>query len=889
VLTRDNPYLRLRDRYSPHYFGSGFFGPEERRIHHLVNRAIARAKPEAAAKLLEPLARTPVKSRTLDDVPDAMWKMLFEVHGIPAVEAKDARKLLAEGRLGFMGLAPDSGYVDIVLSLRSRLVESFYKNAADGKDLDAGVPVADALGVARAINDMLGSYKDREFTNRAKARFHKTFEEAFKVSGRRPRNLGALKAVHEYATDMLVATRNRIILNQLVQVTDPEGAPLVIPMPNMESRLDASEEIFTDEAWRIVAARLADWFHDKIDPSSTPRKNVERMVHKHVIGNKSFVEVDSPYDSVLAFHTFTRGLGRENILDVISSKGEVAGILKHVVGKPWDDPWGVLKFLDLVNTWMKIQSLQFSAFFPLAGQEGMLAVFGHKYLTTKGGPILSQVEWRRMIKAGHPYAMKLMADAEAIGIQFSATANPMGLPVGYIERDVDRLANFAGENFGERSESVVRWMGRLAKKPTNFMFESYYNTIKLWTVYKFAEIEREKAEKAGREFDFAEAMLPYVDYLNGEVGGANWNKYSWMTRTMKRIFSLCMFSVDWTLSAWNAAGGGALTAPLLKNYMTEEEYNFIATRRFPQMFFYVQLLVPMIVQAVAYAVGLAAGTVEDDDEWLIFNNEAGRKLHADLTPLLRAAPWYKGEPTGERRSYIRWGKQAYETQRWLEAPWNSLMGKSSQIARWAIEQATGTSGGTQNFPLPFKDQGLMGLVMDKDGSFWGSRLGFTVKKFMPFSLLAWAQNPDAAPLQILGPVSKGMSFYTATSAYQGLLETWSRDTTYGNVYRNPRVKANLTTLGWDILKAAERNGYDAKKVVDAAKGAVLKEYYVKLYKGIDANDQAEVERWANCIVRLNGTLQSTLSSTRNRNEMYGRPEKLTDAQRAMIREAFNRP
>ena len=93
----------------------------------------------------------------------------------------------------------------------------------------------------------------------------------------------------------------------------------------------------------------------------------------------------------------------------------------------------------------------------------------------------------------------------------------------------------------------------------------------------------------------------------------------------------------------------------------------------------------------------------------------------------------------------------------------------------------------------------------------------------------------------------------------------------------------------DILKAAERNGYDAKKVVDSAKGAVLKEYYVKLYKGIDANDQAEVERWANCIVRLNGTLQSTLSSTRNRNEMYGRPEKLTDAQRAMIREAFNRP
>ena len=265
------------------------------------------------------------------------------------------------------------------------------------------------------------------------------------------------------------------------------------------------------------------------------------------------------------------------------------------------------------------------------------------------------------------------------------------------------------------------------------------------------------------------------------------------------------------------------------------------------------------------------------------------KLHADITPLMRMMPWYKGAPTGQRRTYIRWGKQAYETKRWLEAPWASLMGKSSQIARWALEMATGESVGGYGWSLPFQDQGLIGWVRDKDGNFMGSRLGYTVQKFMPFSLLAWAQNPDAAPLQILGPTSKGISFYNATQAYMGILDTWARSTTYEQLYRNPRIQSNLEALGFDILEAARRNGYEPKNVIKSAVGAVMKDLYANLYKAVDANDQKEIERWSRAIIRLNGTVNRALQSTRNRDKMYGTSAELSKEHEALVREAFENP
>jgi len=297
---------------------------------------------------------------------------------------------------------------------------------------------------------------------------------------------------------------------------------------------------------------------------------------------------------------------------------------------------------------------------------------------------------------------------------------------------------------------------------------------------------------------------------------------------------------------------------------------------------------PQIVQGAAYMLGAALGGNDDDDEFFIWNNETGRKAHADITPLIRKMPWYKGEPTSKRRHYLRWGKQMYEVQRWIEKPYASLKGKLSLGARWALEQATGEVVG-MDWDLGFKDTDFLGLIVDKDGNFGGSRVGHTISKFLPFSLMAWARTPDAAPGHIIGSVSKGMSYSRAINAYEGLLDTWARTDTYTKIYNNPRVKANLEALGPEILDAAERNGYDPKKIIDTAKAKVTKRIYAEMYKAINANDIKRMEELARQLHRLNGKTSQVRSAMRGRNKNYGQPGRLTDQQREMINDAFARP
>jgi len=421
------------------------------------------------------------------------------------------------------------------------------------------------------------------------------------------------------------------------------------------------------------------------------------------------------------------------------------------------------------------------------------------------------------------------------------------------------------------------------------VFEGFFNSAKLWATHHFYQTLRAKAEAAGVPFDAEAAMKPYAQYINDELGGWSWDRFTWATPTWRRWMQLSLFSPMWTISAANAAGLGMLTSSVFKNSMTPEAANHIMVKRWPTMLAFVMFLVPAAMQGIAYMAAKVAGSVDDDDEYFIWNNEEGKQMHADITPLMRAMPWYEGAPTGERRQYIRWGKQAWEIRNWFDAPWSALLGKTSNVARWALEQATGSAAGNADWPMPYKDMGLMGLVVDKHGGFVGSRMGHTIEKFLPFSLIGWARNPDAKPFQIVGATSKGMSFNRATKAYMGLLDAWAREDTYSKIYNNPRVKANLEALGPEILDAAARNGYDPAKVLTSARGAVLKDVYARLYRALDKNDMKGVERWSRAVARVNGNISGVLRSVKNRNNMYGKPEPISQEQRDAVREAFSRP
>jgi hypothetical protein len=134
-----------------------------------------------------------------------------------------------------------------------------------------------------------------------------------------------------------------------------------------------------------------------------------------------------------------------------------------------------------------------------------------------------------------------------------------------------------------------------------------------------------------------------------------------------------------------------------------------------------------------------------------------------------------------------------------------------------------------------------------------------------------------------------MSYAKAIESYQGVLENWAHKDVFSKAYNNPRVQANLEALGSEILDAAERNGYEPKKIIDTAKAGVTKGIYAKMYQALNNNDPKTVEELTRQLHRLNGKVQQVRSSVKARNKNYGMPAKLTDQQKEMIAEAFRKP
>tara|TARA_R110002126_G_scaffold291695_1_gene455386 strand:- start:3 stop:4055 length:4053 start_codon:yes stop_codon:yes gene_type:complete len=898
-LTTRREFMPHMATFSPKYFGMGYLGPEAIAVEAALNADIDEISKEKAKVHREALARAYAhgRPRGLNEVSGPMFKYLFDLHGLTFTDAASALREVARGDHASVGISPTLNYPGVVSLIQFALRKQLIARKADqARGADVSGPLAkitDPMALARALRDVTNGFRDKEFNSTIENPKFQGYHETYRQTGFKPSGDGIAESMHRYVTETLTATKKKILLNQAALQVDASGAPVMIPDPNTE--FGGDYEMIQPKVWDILAARLIQHTGEKADPNLTSREEVARIVAKTIAPreNKSrWKRVASPIPSISAFYTLIKA--DEAPMDYIFAGGAVAGHLKQILNNPWKDAFGIIDAIVEINTWMKVLALQFSLFFTIAGLESLTGVSGGKIWWGQKipfvGTIAMLVDIRKQIKARDPYWEGLMRQAQGIGITFSETTNPMDLPMDVMRRRAEKIGDTMSKYAGAKTGALFRDMFMSPQLQTDIIFDGIFNTFKLWSVHHIAQRERANAEAAGQEFDFQRHMAPFANYIDSEVGGVNANRYAHLTPTWQRNWNLGLFSWRWTLGAWNAAGGGAITQGVLGNYLTPEESKHIFARRWPAMFLYVMVLVPTMVQGMAYLVGQGDDDEEKEhDEWLMFMNERNRKFHADVTPLLRQLPWFEGAPTGERRQYIRWGKQAYEVIRWLENPWKSFLSKQSQISRFAIEMATGSSVGSSDWDLGFKDMGLAGLVVDSDGGFMESRLGYTIQKFAPFTVLAWAKQADAFPLQILGPTSKGLSFHGAVEAYQGYLETWSRKQNYSSIYKNRKIKANLEALGADILDAAERNGYDTKKLINSARGAVLKDMYGELFRAIEAGDKRRIDRVSSEIARVNGTIQSVRSSFKNRNDMYGRKAKLTEEQKAAIDEAFKRP
>jgi len=901
-MNTGHEFMRYNPNFAPQYFGIGYLGREERAVQEALEAdvdAVSEEKEKIAKEVLGKAYDAAGNPKPLHEVSGKMLKYLLDLHGVVWTNRGDAYRALLRGDYVSHGLKPDLNYPKVVLAIEIAVQRKLMARKAGQADRDALNAdlddIKDPVHLIRALRSVTRSYRDKEINEATETPRFKSYMDAYKDTGMRPSSAGIADAVHMFTSQALLGTMKRVMLNKMALLVTPEGSPILIPDPNTEFR--GQDEMILDETWKVLAARMYAQMGETPDPQKTAKEQVSAAIQSSygVKGSNYHHVVNSPIPSLNGFYTYVEP--GENIFSSMLAGGEVAGRLKQVLGETWQDPWGVFKFFEEVNTWMKVMALQFSLFFTVAGLESLTGISGGKIWTkTKipfAGTIAQLVEIRKQIKARDPYWMDLMYKAQRIGITFSETTNPMDLPVDILQKRVDKMSKAVAEVGGDRAGAIAKNLLSTPQLQTEIIFDSIFNTYKLWSVHHIAQREKAKADKAGVPFDFLTHVGPFAGQLDNEVGGHNAVRQAWLTPTWRRNFNLLLFSWRWSIGAWNAAGGGLLTGPVLQNYMTPEEAKHVFTRRWPAMFILVILLVPQMVQTAAYLFGMAAGDDDEDedndDKLFLFQNEAGRKFHADITPFVRHLPWYKGDPTGERRQYIRWGKQAFEIKRWLDDPFQAFMGKLSQLSRYGVEMATGSAAGYSDWDMPYKDMGLAGWLMDEDGQFSGSRLSYTAQKFAPFSLLAAFRQPDTSPLQILGPTSKGMSFHKAVEAYTGYLETWSRKKYYAQIYKNPRVKANLEALGPEILEAARRNGYDTKKVIDSARGAVLKDLYGRLFRAINNEDLRATEKVSAEIARLNGTVQSVRGSFENRNFLHGKPARVTPEQREAINEAFKRP
>jgi len=357
-----------------------------------------------------------------------------------------------------------------------------------------------------------------------------------------------------------------------------------------------------------------------------------------------------------------------------------------------------------------------------------------------------------------------------------------------------------------------------------------------------------------------------------------------------------IFATGNTLSAFNVSGAGNLPGinAMIREKQGPVQKSWQLKRYWPGMVALVMTAMPQAIQLALAAMAKALPGPDDDEfEPFMFNNEPGKRGlldagiggHIDVTPLLKKFGWvpvigYKGEPTGKRRVYIRFAKQANEVfEGWATRPFTTMMNKTSAGVRTAFEQITGTN--TAGWELGFKEEGILGLFSGEDG-FTDSRLAYLGRKFMPMSV---ASILDGRPSTFFAPTSRGMSLYVAQTKMAEILTAYAYDDLHKKLTKKPEWEANLPALGLDILDAAKRNGYDPDKVMAGAKRYVMSKLYSDFFTALNEGKKGQLEKTSRGLMRVNATLKGLQRSMESRFSTAGKD--LTPDLQDQISSAFD--
>ncbi|NLF99881.1 MAG: hypothetical protein GX565_06990 [Lentisphaerae bacterium] len=700
------------------------------------------------------------------------------------------------------------------------------------------------------------------------------------------------------------------LLYEFTQTLTPSGDPAIIVLPLAEAVHPANQDnphpgAATTELMDMQALNLVKVLtrqhkpavYDLAAPAAERARQFAVLVSTYTSGSQSYKSVRT--------HAL-RGVA------AVWARDEVSWQVAHWLKDRMRWAIGTVDYLRLLRglaAWMKSAVVTGSAFFFVSGFEGVVAAThlldSLRTSELKGGGTPRQLLKDRakgffkmpshLLKADED-VRDLFEDAAASGIMMEGD-NAFDENISVIDRGLDTLRDWVRRNYGKKQADRAdffmrrivrmqgltdRYFGRAGERVgvfQNFKFYILMHTAEHVAAQgygvNFNALDREGRRKIFREI---------APFINNAAGGQNWAQYWWATPNTRALLNLLFFAPNWTVSAWNVAGGGLLTGKIMGNDMGETERALVLANTM-MMASVVLVGAPAALQAAIYA---ACGDPDEGDVPLPWMNEPGRKLHIDITPLIRKMPGYTGGATGRRRVFMQFGKQALEVyDGWMTDVLKNATAKLSMPVKLVLEQALGRSPGS-DWNLEFNGLGAAGWAygLDEKGrrSFLRGRLGYIAQKALPMSVTSALLRPETLATTWIAPTSLGTSERKAVDACVAVLNSLAERDSWNEFRSHPVVRGNALKYVSNILHAAERNGYDGKRILQSAKSTVLTRLYRNFWGALDAGDFTDMEDYARAILRVGGTVKGATDSINRRRGLKDEP--LSDVDKAAIDAAF---
>ena len=688
--------------------------------------------------------------------------------------------------------------------------------------------------------------------------------------------------------DVWGAAVNRTMITLGANMLDVDAAPLWIPQFKLQYVDDKAYQVAMDkkqmfQTYDNIMAHVKYLASKKGAEAFIPKEDsIDVMVNQLVDGNidllkkDGYVPIQSNKFKSIGSWMVREGQPAENLLKMLENRPLE---WKFFGGRNWAK--GINKF----NNWSKNMTLSMSLFHPFSLAESAIAIGG---LTKKNWGALSHAP--KTVREIMNLNKRIKSDPVLLKkwVNHGLRANPSN--PNYDNNELYKDMEFLDKKFDEMGVSYLKkatgfWKG-YNDRVNRLLWQSYLPSIKMWTAENVHTELVENFEERGIAYEDDQLLTDISKLVNDAFGGQNWDQYLWATPERKQLMHMMMFAPDWTLSAFNISGAGNL--PALKEFIgqTDLQKDWQMSRYWPGMVVLVMTGIPQAVQLAIFAAAkVLPGPDDEDGSPFIFNNEHGKEGiggisgHIDITPLAKKLGW-EGAPTGKRRIYIRWAKQANEVfEGWGTRPLHTLMVKTSTSVRTVLEQMTGNNA--SGWTLGFKEKNLMTGLFSGEEGFSDSRIAYIGKKFVPMSILSMLEG---RPTTFLAPASKGMSNFIAQKTMAQILTAYAEDDVWARIDKNKKWKTNLAALGPEVLDAAARNGLDPDMVLKAAKRHTLAHLYNGFFKALNSSNYDELERMAVSILRVNGTIKGLERSINIRAKGTGNP--ITDEQLGIVRGAF---